>query len=715
MFPWIGEMKATSLSIKMRAVRHYCNGSTLERTALRFGVHRNTIWRWVAEYRKKGQDGLTLDHSSPRHARRRSEDIEERLIALKESRPWCTVRTARAILKNQGVDISIKGIWSIWQRYGVTGFAREEISGSYQHFLHRAVPADVLRKIRGFIRDKQLRRAAAIINSLPVFPHHDIILEIPQQMLTLRRQVDRIRAEFGRVPLSGYCRKAIHLRKKLERNCLFYSSLWVAIAEGYALMWSGQPRKVLILTREMKKKIGRVHDPRLRFIFLLLEGQANGSLLRISAARSCLEKCKVITRSSRKPHFFMGGLGGIYSLIGNYRDALKWTAKALTGASPSYRQQLYVNLAQFHGAAGDYRNALIALKKGRMEEWGFRSRKSLIQAYAYLARGDFLKASAFAVDTLMQLKKEGVRTFLHPATLILACCHQTAGEAQKSRSMLKEILPLLRKYDLMHEFWQRRMILGDRDFPREALRMPSIRLIGLLQSAARSLRPPDYLRAHSYARAHKLMGIFMRVIPFFHGAVASVMKRGGNPGLPGPFLEMPVFQMATPVFQINFLGKLQVKKPGRSALYLRLRPKDNAFLIHLALNKNRRVALAELYRNFWPGARHPSMNLSHLLTRLRKKLSVPGHFIKIRRGMLIWSVYFTTDYDLYREHIAQANVFERAGEHVYAKRSFSRAIRLFRSAPFKGMYDTWSENERLAIINRFESEKRHYDEQYAGT
>lgn len=708
------KIKKADFALKMSAIQHYLKGDTLEATARLFSVHRNTLWRWLRKYNKEGMIGLIASNIENRHWKRYPEHIEDQVIRLKESRPACTVREAQQLFGKKGIYISIKGIWSLWQRFGLTGFAREELSHSYQKYLNTVIPSDVLTGIKELIRNDQIKKAAAIINRLPVFPYNEIILTIPQHLLSLHKQVNRLRAEFGRIPLVSYCKKAMNLRRKLERNCLFYSSLWVTIAEGYALMWSGQPRKVLTLIKGVKRRMKKVHDSRLRFIFLLLEGQASGSLLRIDRALVCIDRCTVITRSARDPHFFMGGLGGMYSLIGRYREALKWTLRALRGASSSYREQLHVNLAQFYGTSGDYRRALISLKKGRMQEWGFHSRTDLIKAYAYLTKGDFQRASTFAVEALMQLKKEGVRTFLHPATLVLACCHRCGGEIERSKDMLKEILPLLRKYDLLHEFWQRRMILGDEEFPVEVLRMPSLRLAIFLQQARKSRRAKDYRHALDYARSQKLYGLFIRFIPFFHEMITALTESGWDPGLPKTYLEMPVFKIAVPVFAVNFLGNLQVQKPGRSLQYLHSSPKDTAFLIHLAENKNRRIPVEELYENFWPGTRHPSSNLSHLLTRLRKQLSLRVDQMKIRGGMLYWYVYFTTDYDLYKEHIAQAKVFERAGEIKFALRSYERAFRLFRSIPFKNMYDTWSENKRIVIMNRHESETKHYVQHYRG-
>jgi len=700
--------KAYDQQTKRRVIEHYRSGSTLEQTAGKFQIHRNTLWRWVKKYKQSGTESLKHDILSCRHWKRLPQETEDRIIALKESMPGCTVRHAQTLLYDQGTEVSLKGIWSVWQRYGLTGFAREEISHTYQEYCQRVVPPGMLDRIRSLIRANEFRRAADMANSLPIFPYRDVILQIPSGLLSLRRQIDRIRAEFGKIPLARYRQKANILRRKLEYNGLLYSSLWVSIAECYALMWSGRPREVLRLVSIGKKRTKGIRDARLRFILLLLEGQANAGLLRIKRANACVIRCKIIARTSRNPHFLMGGIGGIYSTMGYYREALQWTEKALQGAALSYRQQLYANIAQFHGTAGDYRAAFPALKKGKLEEWGFLARVNLIRAYVYLDQGNFQKARAYAVETLLQVKKEGVRSLIHPATLILASCHSAAGEVKKANTMLKEIMPLLSKYNLKQEYWQRKIILENAPVPDKVLQVPGLRLTYLLRGAQRSMRIRDYRNAYEYGHAKKILGIFMRLIPFFPELVVHLLKKGRNPFLPKTFLDMPVFQINTPVFNVFFLGKFQVLKQGKLMRRMRLSSKETSFLIHLSLNKNRRIALKDLYENFWPRSKHPARNLSHLLTRLRRSLTIPSHLIRIKTETLYWDMYFFTDFEQFKEHLAKARFFAQAGEKDYAIREYKCAFHLYRGAPFQGMYDNWSENMRRVILNLYETSKSQF-------
>ncbi|MBN2620754.1 helix-turn-helix domain-containing protein [candidate division WOR-3 bacterium] len=703
-------MKHYDADIKLKAVKHYLGGSTLEKCAGQYRIHRNTIWRWVKKYRSGGAGALTDDIPLYRHWKRLPEEVEERVIALKEKTPGMTVRKARRLLMEKGVQISLKSIWSAWQRYGLTGFARKELSHSYDDFLGSVVSPALLNEIRALIDQNELQQAADIVNALPLFPYNSVILKIPSRVLSLRRQVNRIRAEFAAIPLAQYRRKSQTLRRKLKEHGMNYSSLWVMLGECYALMWSGQPGEVLPIVAEAKNLMKGMRDARLRFFMLLLEGQANGVEMRICKAQACVNQCKVIARTSRNPHFFIGGVGAIYSTMGYYREALRWTDKALQGAAPSFQRQFNANIAQFYGTAGDYRAAFRALKKAQLDDWGFKSRAGLIQLYAHLDQGDFQQAQAFAVETLMRAKKEGVRSMIHPVTLILASCHRASGDVKKAKQLIKEIVPLLDKYNLKQEYWQRNIILDDIQLPEEVVNVPSLQLAFLLRRAQQSLLVSDYRAAYTYAQRKKVLGIFMRLIPFFPEPILRMQGRGQDTCLPRTFLDMPVFRIDAPVFDVRFLGKIRVQRRGEPARRVALGPKDSAFLIHMALNKNKRTPLKDLYDNFWRNSTQPARNLSHLLTRLRKNLAVPSHSVRIQAGTLYWDIYFSTDYEHVKEHLAKARFYEQAGEQEYARREYKRAFHWYRGDPFKGMYDDWSERVRRSILNTVEVATVRYEE-----
>jgi tetratricopeptide (TPR) repeat protein len=404
----------------------------------------------------------------------------------------------------------------------------------------------------------------------------------------------------------------------------------------------------------------------------------------------------------------MGELTGLYSVLGHYREAICWATKALKGANRSYRKHLLASLAGFLTTAGDYRAALKVLKEGRPKEWDYHSRASLFRAFAYLDQGDFQKASAFAVQALLQSKKEEIRRFFHLATFILACCHAAMGEKKKAEVLLRKYNSLLKKYGLEKEYLLRKILLGDTNLPKKALLVPNLRLAHLFYQAKMSLRTKDYQKALRYARSQKLYGLFERLVLFYPEPVVRLLKKGKNSGLPRAFLKMPAFQIEPYVYHFRFLGKLRVFKKENLISRLKLSPKDRSFVIHLSINKDRRILLEDLYRNFWPQSLKPARNLSHLLVRIKKTLGLPSHLLRIHGDFLVRSFHITTDYEYFEEILVQAKALERAGEWGFAKREYLRAFALFRGEPFRKMYDNWSENMRRVILNKLESEAIHF-------
>ena len=118
---------------KIRAVRYYLkNGATLKKTALLFKIHYLTLFKYVTLYKKYGETRLLQTYRKPWN--RTKKELEEKIVLLKENNPRLTVKNAQKILKQEGVEISPKGIWGIWKRYGYAGFNKEKLSIKFTEY-----------------------------------------------------------------------------------------------------------------------------------------------------------------------------------------------------------------------------------------------------------------------------------------------------------------------------------------------------------------------------------------------------------------------------------------------------------------------------------------------------------------------------------------------------------------------------------------------------
>jgi hypothetical protein len=171
------------------------------------------------------------------------------------------------------------------------------------------------------------------------------------------------------------------------------------------------------------------------------------------------------------------------------------------------------------------------------------------------------------------------------------------------------------------------------------------------------------------------------------------------------------------VYSFKFLGSLIVYR-NRSYFRVRLSPKYIAFLIHLALKAGepgKSIPLDDIYWNFWPDAKYPDKNLSHLLVEMKRELKIPREFLRVSTDrqvpcLLNEGIHSTTDFDEFEQIVNQAKAVDRAGDWELAKREYKRAFNLFRGEPFQKMYDHWSEHMRGVALNRLESEALHFAE-----
>jgi DNA-binding SARP family transcriptional activator len=226
-----------------------------------------------------------------------------------------------------------------------------------------------------------------------------------------------------------------------------------------------------------------------------------------------------------------------------------------------------------------------------------------------------------------------------------------------------------------------------------------------------------YQKALRFAKKKGLIADFHRYLFYFPRAVNQLIRKGKDKELPEAMLKLPVFDKHIPVYSFKFLGTLVVYRNGKY-LRVRLSPKYIAFLIHLALKAGepgKFIPLDDIYWNFWPDAKYPDKNLSHLLIEMKRKLKMPDKFLRVSSDrripcLLNRGIHSTTDFDDFEQTILQARALERSGDWDIAKQEYKRAFSLFRGEPFQKMYDHWSEHMRGVTLNKLESEARQFAE-----
>lgn len=699
--------------MRLRAVRHYFNyNASLRQTALKYNVALCTIVKWVKLYREQGETGLCHNYRRPWN--RAKPDLEEKIALMKEHEPGVTLYRAKQMLEKEGIRISIKGIWGIWKRYGYAGFGRKNMTGN---FIDCSWTKEAIRQYelaKHLFDQGNVDGSAMVLNSIPALPENELLPQIDDSLLSIRRQVEKVELLFGKIPVGSYLERLRMLYGECHNRSLYYSALNVGLVETIALSWSGKPLKMLATVDELRgilKKRGNEYSHLLsmpRLSLLISEGIAEVQLMMIEEAFDVARTCRRLLR--RRKHIspvFMFNLGQLYSQLEDHREGSYWYSRALDKLGGADKANAKLSLADIYAIKGEYRKALNMLKDEELNHWGNRSEYLRIQSVQSLVNGRPHRAISLATEALILLKKEEIQGNMFAVNLTMACAYFSLGEKTRARCILKALLSFFKKNKLEFAKAITEILLAQTTgtsgtTPLCEHSLPAVKLALMLKNG-------QYFRALKYAEKKGILGFLHRYIFFFPELITRLLEKGKPTGLPRAMLNLSVFQKKIPVYSVKFLRNLVVYK-NQKYLWVRLAPKDTAFLIHLATAKGRHIGLERIYNNFWPLSKNPSRNLAHLLVRIRKALCLPSHFLYVKDNSLCIDCHFITDYDEYQEHLARAKAFSVAGEWTLARTEYLHAFSLFRIAPFTKMYDNWSEDMHHAIFGSLETEAMKFAE-----
>ncbi len=684
--------------VRLESVKFYLNSNiSLRKTAEKYGVSYRALFKWVKWYKEKGE--LRLLSTYRRAWNRTPEEIEKRVAYLKEKNPALSLRKAKKILEKQGIRISIKGIWNIWKRYALTARPRED---PYSPFGYSTKEIEhSLKRVKELLRNRKLEEAARVVNSMPSFPKDPVLTQIPEQFLIPRRRLELLFLSFGKVSFAEYSRKAREIRKLLEKNELFYSSIFAGFAELVSLHWMGAPGEELKIIKTLKKRIKNMNDPSLKYLICMHEGIIYAKHFNYEKARKHIRKCVRLIKSLPYP-FFYDSLGSFFSYMKDNKNVAYYLNKAYERESKEWKRRiLSLKIASTCAIGGRYREALTLLRHSEKYKEGYSSSFFIVSGFCAFGQGNILKALSFLRKAMEKSERGEIRNHIHATSLGFASIKAALGDLKEAKDILVKYLPVFKKYKMKSEILITNSLLRKGKISKQLEKFPVFRLLSFLQKG-------EYYKALKIAREKELLGLFHRYIVFFPELIRELLDKGKSIHLPKVILRFPVFNKHNIVFNVKFMGDLIIYR-NKKYIYTNLGPKEKALLIHIALNlpePSKFLSLDKIYENFWRYSSNPHKNLTHILSRIRRKLKIPFHLLEIskRKGILInRGIYFTTDYQEFEHMVSQARVFLRSGEWKFAKRDFLDAFRLIRGEPFKKMYDRWSEDTRLKIIFRIES------------
>ncbi len=711
------------LEKKLRAVKTYLEtGRSLRKIASEFDIPFTTLNFWVKLYKEGGKQKLAKRRV---YRKRIPKSIERKIMYLKEKNPALSINRAQQILKKQGIIVSLKGIWNIWKRYGLSKRPIEDPINLFGIATPESI--DSMLRAKNLIRQQRFTEAAYVINSLPSLPDDpiiEVIKKIPEKILSPRRRLDRLVLEFNEIPFPHLRNKAHRTAKLLERRGYIYSSIIANFMEVIALDWMGKHIQKASLLALLASKMKSVKDNALWFYLYFHQTTICCKRLQVRKALEYVKKCRRLVYVIGSPHYHEQ-FGNLLTFPGKYKEARFFYEKALEKQEDEMNvARLNLKIANFgHNMAGEYREAKEKLTKAIAvkDSVSFSSPFSLGHAYISYGQGNLTQATNHLLESLKKASKGELHNLIYATSMALAAVAMALDKKAKAKSYLSKYLPLLKKHSLLPEVTILKQLQGSTEsIPEQLLHTPLFRLLYLLVNTNRTLKIGDYRRAFRFAQQQQLLGFFHRWIVFFPCPVIQLLEKGKQTGLPRTLLRFPLFNQKSLVYHIKFLGDVVITRHGHY-LSTKPSPQEKALLIHLALragSPKKFILLRDLYQNFWSHSKNPSGLLLHVLANIKRKLRIPSHLLTVsstyaeprlnNRG-----IYFTTDYDELETLLVQVKSLEKAGERSYAKRDYLRAFRLLRGEPFKKMYDHWSETMRGAILNQVEEETVHFATGYS--
>ncbi len=703
---------------RIRAVREHLAGETLRVVAARHGVHLVTLARWIKRYRAGGVRNL-CDLGRPRSWNRPVHETEELVRMIKEASPGLTVRRACSIMKRRHISISPSGVYAIWKRYNLVSRSVIRPTSPYgpeTRALRRIInEAGALLK-RGGPLDRL--KACRMINDLPYYPEgrEALLVGFPDRLLNDRRRLDRLYAQYLRLPMPDFYRRVRVIRQRLEQKRMNYSALLAGIMELQALHWMRHPRAEISLYQRLIRRKQGLRDPVLNFLLTL---QVTTALFELGRTR----EAQVYNRKTRRllhllPYSdFYESYGDILTFMGDYQSSLVYYDRALRKKPPRQsRISLAKKVALSLVISGQYVPASRCLARLHIKP-GQEYYEEYLSCRAFLSYGlgRFEEALRYVRETLDRAERHQFRNTMYSAIIVRVAIAQSLGRIEEARDILDKYLRLLNKYHMTREVTILEFLRSGA-LPSPTLRkMPVLRLLYLIGTANRTGRISDYRLSLAYARQNGLTGFFHRAIVFSPAIIRDMLKKGRSTDLPQTILRFPVFNRDVPAYTLKFLGRPVIIR-DHQYLKARFQPKEEALMIHLALRAGEpgmSVPVQDLHRNFWPQSRDAASRLSHLLVAVKQKLGLPGHLMTMASHLGVKCLvnrgfYMTTDYQDFETTLTEAQALERAGEWTFARDKYRQAFRLLRDGPFSRSYDAWSEDMRNRILSRFEQEAQRF-------
>ncbi|MEO0232037.1 MAG: hypothetical protein ABIM29_05800 [candidate division WOR-3 bacterium] len=675
----------------LEIIKYYFDKGSLRKTAKKFGIHYNTLWKWVKKYKRAKDVNDFINYRKPWN--RIKGEIEQRVINLKENYPLLSLRKAKRILEKEGIELSVKCIWRIWKRAGFCGFEKNSPTSRFTEYISVSKEDKILiNRAKIFLNNGEIGKAANIINSLCFCSEGGLLKKIPDNYLSKKRLLEKYTYSIFEVPMTKYYKVMKKLRNYFYKKGLYYSSLRALLQEMIALEWLCEPEKIIKISSKFLKYFKNINDKNLKFHFLISRGIAFAHLGEFRRVKEILKECKKFAIPN--PEFYLP-ISSLYSFIYENNNAIK-NIHFVSKKNDTF----YLYLSSFIFNAGDYVKLSKILKRLKIDKER-EYLKDLILSARFLIKGEINKSQEYLIRSLKGFKRSRFKDYIFSSSLIYSQIYCFLGKYKEGLSIIRKLLPFLRKYKLKRDLSIASILLSGK-IEKKFLNYPLIKILYFLNRAKK--KESYYYKAMRISKKYKINGYFHRFILFYPEIILNLIKKGKKTYLPKGVLRSPVFNKEKIVYNIKFLKGFYVYK-NQKRIKNYFTKKEKAFIIYLALKisePGKKINLDEVVSNFWK--KNGNKNLTRLLYKIRKKLKIMGHQIEINRKenvLINKGIYFITDYFDFETSLNRANAFLKVDNWEFAKKEFFGVLKLIKNRPLEKIYDRWSEDLRTEIIMKY--------------
>ncbi len=676
---------------------------SLRALAQKHNIHFTTLYRWVRLFKKYGEKGLMFEFKRNNSKKEKDLHIQEAVVDIKEKEPSITLKKAQKILQGKGIEISIKGIWSIWRRYGYCGFVKERISNDYTKSIFYSKKD--LKKMgmikRNLETEKEITKE---ISELPFIPDMNLTQFIPSRKLSLRTQLMKLYNSFGKIPINEFLKIARRLKKRFSSLGWEYSFLRAHYAELFALDWLGRHAQEYKEFKRYESKYPKLNDLGLKFSFYMLKCHSCMCLLKIKEGMKTFNICRrLILHRKEPPLALLSDMATFCSRFGLFGELEKWLQR-MTSEKVKELGSYWMTLLGAQIANGEYEEAHNSLKF-TSHIWGYQARGYYLEALAALANGNPQEALEYGTKFLNEAKKEGIIAHLERAIMVQSLARCALGQYEEGKKIVKPYLGIFKKSGNIfnYEIW--RTLLTQKISKKEAKYLPCFRLLSFLSSLQRKGGARKVKKLLHFVQKERAKGIFSRYI-LFYPDILSKLLRERSPLLPSGFYNLSIINKAIPLFEIEFLGNYRIRCNGELINNTHFFPKEIGILLAIAIKKEYELTVENICQNFWPDKelKLAKRYLYTTLNALRQKLSLTKELLTIKEGRVVKKFHCITDWLRFQELIAEAKALFLANEYSLAIKKYKEGFRLFRGEPFKKNFDDWSVNMRFKILSQLETE-----------